>query len=520
MVVGRIALGDRRFDPALALFQSVIVSHTDSPLAPLARMERGMVRAGRGETQAALEDFDAVVKLVQSKPRYANLREPALKVLVSAGQLFDQRGELDAAIETLGNEKTLQPKPDDGFFVRLASLFDRRAKQYADESAKLDGAEKLKALDSQREALTRAGAAFIAISRRATLEDDQTYAESLWKGIDCFDRAGDTPAAINALELFVAERPSDPLAPDALLRLGRTYQLSGLLDKAIETFQRNQFRYPNSLAASKSGVPLAQAYMAKGPESYDRAEQVLRGVIDNNPLLTPDAAEFRQAVFELGQLLYRTGRFEEAIARLEEFTTRYPDDPRKAQVAFVKADAYRKSAIGLADRLAALDAGKLTGDPSSRQVDRVELVLARRERLRKAKQLFDGIVNQFDGEVPTVELEALYLKLAHFYRADCLFDLGEFDEAIKQYDVAARRYQNDPGALAAYVQIVNAYVALNRPEEARAANERAKWMLRRLPPDAFADNTAFNISRQNWEQWLGFAGESGLLARQLAAGRK
>ena len=106
-----------------------------------------------------------------------------------------------------------------------------------------------------------------------------------------------------------------------------------MFDKAIAAFQRNQFRYPNSLAASKSAVPLAQAYIAKGPEAYGKAESVLKSVVENNPLLTPEAEEFKQALFELAQLYYRTGRYEEAVAKLEELTARYPNDERLGPVA-------------------------------------------------------------------------------------------------------------------------------------------------------------------------------------------
>ena len=518
--LGRIALGDQRFDQALAYLQAVIVSHPDSPVAPLARMERGMVRAMRGNVDASLEDFAAVVKLIDSKATLAaKIREPALTLVRDAGAIFENRGDLDAAIELLGDEQTLEPKPKTAFFQRLAVVLERRGTLYLDESERTTGADKVKALQHHREALARAGAAYVTCSQRLTGSDDAAYADSLWKGIDCFDRAGDAPSAVNALELFVAERPDDPLTPDALLRLGRTYQASGLFDKAITAFQRNQFRYPNTLAASRSAVPLAQSLLAKGPDFNAKAEQVLTSVIDNNPLLTPESNEFRQAVFELGQLQYRTGRYEEAVARLEEFTTRYPDDPRRAQVAFAKADCYRKSAGALAERLAAFDAGKLEPNANGKLVDRVELVVSRRDRLRKARALFESIVAQFADDLPTARIDQLYLKLAHFYRADCAFDLNEYDDAIKLYDFAARRYHDDPSALAAYVQIVNSWVALNKPDEARAANERAKWMLRRIPADAFAADNSFNISKQYWEQWLGFAGESGLWAQKLAASK-
>src|SRR5690606_16106685 len=129
-----------------------------------------------------------------------------------------------------------------------------------------------------------------------------------------------------------------------LLRLGRAFQAAGMLDKAIDAYQRNQFRYPKSLAAAKSAVPLAQAYIARGPEAYGKAEAVLRGVIENNPLMTPEAEEFKQALFELAHLYYRTNRYEEAVARLEEWTQRYPRDERLGQMLFLMADSYRKSA--------------------------------------------------------------------------------------------------------------------------------------------------------------------------------
>ena len=56
----------------------------------------------------------------------------------------------------------------------------------------------------------------------------------------------------------------------------RAYHAAGQFEKAISVYQRNQFRYPNSLAASKSGVPLAQAYIAKGGPDADRKAGLFR----------------------------------------------------------------------------------------------------------------------------------------------------------------------------------------------------------------------------------------------------
>ena len=90
-----------------------------------------------------------------------------------------------------------------------------------------------------------------------------------------------------------------------------------------------------------------------------------------------------------------------------------------------------------------------------------------------------------------------------------MYDLGSYAEAIKQYDAAAFRYQDDPSALAAYVQIVNAYCALGKTEEAKTANERAKWLLRRMPQEAF-QNGAFAMPKAYWEQWLKWTSTAGM----------
>jgi tetratricopeptide (TPR) repeat protein len=391
-------------------------------------------------------------------------------------------------LEVLTYEQSLDRDPAAEFYGRLASIYERRADQLEQSAvaASATPAERLHRDEQVRELRTHAGDAYIAYSRGLTLADDRGHSEALWKGVDQYDRAGAVPKAISALELYVAERPDDGQTPDALLRLGQTYQAAGQFDKAITAFQRNQFRYPQSLAASKSGVPLAQAYIAKGPEHYQKAEKVLLDTIES-PLIGPDAEEFHQALFELSQLFYRTGRFEEAIARLEEMAERYPKDDRLGQLLFLMGDSYRKSATLLVKLASASSSDAV----SAGAADQAEAAAAKRERLSKAGKLFDRVVDLYHAAPPRRDLDKLYQKLSHFYRADCLYDLGQYDEAIKLYDAAALRYQDDPSALAAYVQIVNAYVAMGKTEEARAANEY-------------------------WEHWLKWTNDVGMWSKGAA----
>ena len=512
--LGRIRQDAGDAPEAASFFQAVLVSHPDAPIAPLSRLGRGVCRIVMGDDDAGLTDLHDLTAEVESKASRRKFKSDLLAGLRDSSAVLTKRGNLQGALELMAYEQQLHPKPEAEFFKRLAGVYERRGAQ-VDEGVNddaLNAAERLRLTQHVRELRTKAADAWIAYSRAVTLDDDKAFGDALWRGVGLYDKAGDMPRAIAALELFVAERPDDGATPDALLRLGKMYQAAGLFDKAVSAYQRNQTRYPQSLAASKSGVPLAQSFIAKGPQHYPSAEKSLLRVMDSE-LLTPAAVEFREALFELAQLYYRTNRYEESVSRLQELTERYPQDGRMGQLVFLMADAYRKSAALLdvtssPQASASASADGKAGAAASAAVQ-AEAVAARKERLEKARKLYDHVIEQYRAQAPARDLDRLYLKLSHFYRADCLYDLGQYADAIKLYDSAALKYQNDPSALAAYVQIVNSYCALGKTKEAKTANERAKWLLKKIPPTAF-QNGEFSMPKAYWEQWLKWTSQSGL----------
>ena len=528
-ILGRIAQDAARHEEANSFFDVVLTTHPDSRAATLARLGRGVSRVALNRDDPGLTDLHDVTNFVNQKE--AVKRKFKVDVLVglrTSSNALANRGNYAGALELMAYEQTIAGEVGPSFYARLAGIYEKRAEQVASNIPdSIKTTDRIAREQQVRDLRAKAGDGYVAYSRALTLSDDKGYGDALWKGIELYDRAGDMQRMISALELFAAERPEDPLTPDALLRLGKAYQAAGQFDKAIQSYQRNQVRYPNTLAASKSGVPLAQAYVAKGPEFYGRAENVLVGVVDNNPMVTPESTEFRQALFELAQLYYRTGRYEEAVAKLEELIKRYPKDERMGQLVFLQGDSYRKSAGLLvigdkrpATRPAASDeATERRSDEGNTDAvaatqpsgaDPVEVAAAKRERLIRARGKFDEAIDTYRRSPPAGEVDKLYLKLAHFYRADCVFDLGQYEEAIKLYDGAAFRYQDDPSALAAYVQIVNAYCALGKFNEAKTANERAKWLLKKMPAGAFEGGGGFNMPREYWEKWLGWTSASGM----------
>ena len=501
-LLGKIHQDKSDMATAASFYQAVLVNHPGSRVALPSRLWRGVCRVAMGEDDAGLTDLhDVVNQLNQKDAARSRHAEEALGGLRQAVAGLVARQNFQGALEAMAYEQSLLVDPPASFFGRLGRVFESRADQVEAGMDQAKPADQVRRMQQVRDLRIKAGDAYVAYSRALTLVDDTGYGDAMWKGIEQYD-AGDLQRVTAALELFVAERPDDRMAPDALLRLGQAYHAAGLFDKAISTHQRNQLRYPRSLAASKSAVLLALAYIAKGSEMYGRAEGVLRSVVEDNPLITPDAQEFREALFELGQLYYRMGRYEESLVRLEEVLQRYPEDKRTGQVLFHMADSYRKSAMALS-----ADAVAAAGNEGAADV--AEALKAKYDRLKRSRDLYKKTVEYYRKHPPLGELESLYQKLAHFYRADCAYELGEYAEAIRMYEAAAFRYQDDPSALGAYVQIVNANCQLGKMDEARTANERARWILKRMPDDAFKDGQ-FTMPRQYWEKWLAWSSRANL----------
>jgi tetratricopeptide (TPR) repeat protein len=504
--LGRIRQDQNDLTGAMSFYALVLQSHLDKPVAWSAKLARAICRISLGDTEAGLADLQEVMRRIDEKPaRSASLRQQTLVTLRQAEQLLTDGSKLEASLEVMAHEQQLEPKPQADFFGRLSRVYERRAEQVEKVLVDATPQERNHVEAQVRDLRAKAGDGYVAYSRALTLIDDKAYGQTLWKGVEQYERAGDLHRVIASLKTFVDERPNDPQSPAAMLKLGHSYHAVGRFDDAIKTYRDNQFRYPNSLAASKSGVPLARAYIAKGPDFYGKAEEVLLAVVENNPQVTPEAEEFRESLWELASLYYRGGEFESAVARLEEIIQRYPGDERLGQLRFLMADSYRKSAATLDQKI--VDARSTAA--TKPVVDVAEATRAKTDRMTRAADLYAQVIEQYRRTNASKDLDRLYLKLSHFYRADCTFDLGNYEEAIRLYGDAAFRYQDDASTLAAYVQIVNANVALGRTEEAKAANERAKWLLRRMPGEAFSDGS-FGGTKVHWEQWLKWSGEIGM----------
>ncbi|HVZ92896.1 MAG TPA: tetratricopeptide repeat protein [Phycisphaerales bacterium] len=329
--------------------------------------------------------------------------------------------------------------------------------------------------------------------QRIGIKDPTAAADALWKAADAADRAGDQQAAINLFTGYAGDRVGDPRRLEAKRRLAQLFQARGEHKTTIALLEELIANGPETREAYDSRVPLARSYLARNAEGdAEKAETILSELV-NGRKLDPTAKVFREALVELGVLYRRTGRYPQAIARLTESLERFPDAPEATHLRFELADSLRLSAAEIEQQL--------TGAmPVS---ERASLTTLREERLRSALETYSKVYTEIEARRPDQRstLESLWLRNSVLYRADCAFDLGDYDGAIRLYDSAAQRFANDPASLVAMVQIVNCYAALGKWGEARTAHERARARLAELPEEVWKSGDA-PMDRRHWERWL------------------
>jgi len=521
--LGNIDMADAGdIQSALGRFSTAATLYPSTPSYFDAMVGRADCEARLGAHAEAIEHFGEAVTLLTGDRKLKQSRGDWLTSIVRSH--FDVNIDDDQFDRALDYLTLLRPIYPGGLPPRLLADFagtheliaqDRRAAGTANEDQARDddtaaAAQRLAArrLANQEAAqhFEIAGDYYFQYAQAVTVTDDEAHGMSLWKAAVCYDSAQRWQQAIQAYSQFVNSRESDPRQLEAINRLGMAYLADGQAEVAAAKFRELIERHPRSAAALSSHVPLARAYIILN--ETDLAQRLLETVINDHPAITPEAAQYRDALIELGRLHYNRQAFEESIPTLDMAVKRYADTLEGPSLKFRLADSYRQSVRAIDESLVRAMA----------QSAKLALQQKRVENLELAQKLFGEVVTSFEARSDETmsELERLFLRNAYFYRADCAFDLGRFREAIPLYDMAAKRYENHPASLVALIQQVNAHSELGEFQAARVANDRARWQLRRIPDEAF-DDPSLPMSRTAWEDWLKWTSELNLFDAQANA---
>lgn len=481
-LLGRIQLDDARPQAALSLFEDVLSSFVEGRLHDASAM-------GRAESLIGLERYERALDVLAELA--ADAREGRSHYLSTKriGALVTSVGErmCDSDRDALGVRylELASSLLDNDAIEARAQLMSRTADAYARLAAPPSDqpdAEPVRAY------LRRA--AELHEQAASIWENNSEFAVAeLRKAANDYDAAGMTDAVVAALERLVTAFPTDLNRADAMLRLGRAYRAMGRLRKAVDTFDSLMATYPRWRESQLAINPLAESLLRLGGTDADRGVAILANVVDDrgpDPVFTPEAVEYRDALFHLAEYLAKAptadtaegrratqARLAGAIARLNDALALYPDDPARHQMEFLRAESLRRTArMILDDEIASKEAAA-----QAEVRTRLAGALADYQRVREALARVD--------EPDLSELDQTYLRATYLYIGDCLFDLDRLDEAVEAYREAAWRYENDPIAVAAAMQVVHCFDRLGKPAEARAALGRMRWLVEKIPAESF-----------------------------------
>ena len=510
-LLGRVVLSDdgpERPLEALSFFSDVLKFHDGTSYSVASRI-------GAGEALALLERYDeslesfrvAVEDLPSVSENHAVSREvlrTTLSVLADTQRIQNQLGAA-VAFARLARQLVEPSNVEQAALMleQLAGLEEGLAHELDHDEARsravVDHPVSARS-EEARNAFAMAAESYIDLARVDAI-NERRAAGAIWRAAEMLATAGLRERAIALYRSFIVERPDHSLVPRAMLRVGQLLQMSGDLAGAVEAYQVCYRRFPRSLDGSRALIPLARSYMAMGSDHAELAERTLRIILDDSEVFTPQAPEFAEALFLLGEAVYRRGDYEQAIATLEEALGRYPGDPRRWQATFLLADAFRQSGLALKGEIGLAKFAE-------------EIVQMRHEsksRFDEAQRLYHRIIEEYEdrGAHSLQGRESIYLKHAYLYEADCFFENQNYRRALKLYEQAAGLYKDTASALAAYVQMINSHVFLGQPEEARVALARARVLVDAIPDAAFAASISPE-TREDWKRYFDWLGDSEL----------
>lgn len=497
-LLGRMELEDLRPQTALQAFDEALGLHPSEDLRIAATVGRAQALSMLERHEAALATFREVTEELFPGRRPS----PAAIATLRAGlvKLFDQRyarEQYDTALGYLELAAGLLAGADEETQLELYETLGQalRATALAADEGHPNAVGR-----SRREYNRAAGAALAKAAPLALEGAAERYHGLLWEAAEAFDAAGYIADARRQLNQFIETATNDPRRPRAYLRLGQGYAVQGLYDEAIATYRELIDAFPKLEEAARAQVYIADCQLAGGPAGFEDAAATLEDLLAG-PYVEPEAPVFREAFLRLGELRYHQGAYADAIGRLEAFQQLYPDDPEIPRVLFLTAETYRKSGEALRAQVAdAEHPARLRGEA--------------KHRLQVAADLYGQYLRRISDTAAGDARLSQYERLALFNRGNCLFQLNTPEalrEGIETYRQAAALYETEPAALTAQVQLANAYLRLGLTSEAARAVERARWLLRNIPADAFDDSVNAS-SRNDWDQYLATIASSRLFA--------
>ncbi|MCS6849544.1 MAG: tetratricopeptide repeat protein [Gemmataceae bacterium] len=441
----------------------------------------------RGPNPAAAVDYFArAVEHVAKPEDYQNPRvdlATARGLFERACRTFRDQGDYERALEMARlYERLAAPGAAQRLMAETAEVWAqallaraRQTKQPTDEQA-------------ARAKLRQAAAAWESAARAASTSAEQ--ADWLMRAADQYFQAHEANRASLVLERLVAV---PDLAPqrrgEAWLRLAEVHRVLKH-DIAAQAALRKCLEYPGP-AAYRARYQLALGELEAG--RLDEAAGLLQ---QNLELMqaAPDLEAQEKSLYTLADVLFQRRDYARAIRYLERALELYPSHDGERRARFQ---------LAMACRLHADQQLPAAADPSMPQAEH-HFGRQRRKLLEQAASNFLKLVDDLGTLAATARLspadEALF-RQASFGLADCRYAQGQYDEAIRLYEVLAKRYEGQLDGLVALWHVWRCSWAKGDAVRMKQTHGRIEAALRTMDAAAF-DAKDETRTRAWWEAWV------------------
>lgn len=486
--IGKTFELQRDYEEAINEYDQIGKLYGDTPESLASQIAEADLLRFAGKKKQSLAAYRRVLESVGNPTTYSNKLlslEQLKKHLRSAHASFVEAEEFDSALTLLEQFDSLF---EHEVIIELrASTHEAWGQSELKQAAESPPIRAAKLAHDGRYHLRAAGRAYESLAkvRFATRE----YTDDLWYAAENYYLGQTYTHAARMLEDYLHYEPERRNAA-VFLRLGQSYLTLGEIEKAIRALEQCIAMHPRDLAVYQARLECVRAY--RQMDRYEEAERLLLENI-NGDELTPKSPEWRDSLFELGEIQHETGRFEQAFKTLEEAVIRYPDASQALMARYTIARSFHNAAQVPAKNV------RLAKTENERQKNRKLRDQNLEGALENYKLVQRMLTLQDHGE--SNELKQHLLRNCYMMQGSVLFQLRRYEQARKAYANVSTLFQNQPFVLESFVHIANCWRRLDEPLNARRTIEQAKLVLQRLPNDTNF-KLATNFNRQQWQLLL------------------
>ncbi len=340
LLLGRMLLDQQAPEYALSFFEDVLAQTPPGPDRWAAVLGRAEALDAMQRYREALEGYGQAIRHASESPY-----ESVMDMFLAA----------DAALDAV-------PGLAPGWRLSRAAAYLRVVRRRAELTLKLGEAALAEAnragladdAPERAEAkaiLAQAAEHHLGLASLVMLDEEGAVAATL-KAVEAFELAGDRVRTAEVLESFIHDRPNHTAVPEALLRLGRTYQAMGEYEKAPPPLRGrwgkggsngvpsatclsrcgSPHRWPRATPASLAQSPGARAVPARTPAGNPPPPAGRLGRAILNTALPPETESPRRTqplrsspgFSRLRSAFHSPCRRQRAIKLLGQFSAAYP----------------------------------------------------------------------------------------------------------------------------------------------------------------------------------------------------